>query len=322
MPRSPRDARPFADGAHPRPPTLDPAQATVTTTRRDRGSLLFGAVAIGVVGALAWAERRRALRTATDDAGERAVRNLAVAGITAVATQLAERPLVAPLSRRAARRRVGLAYWLQRRTGMSDLARDALAVLLMDYTLYAWHVLSHRVPLLYRFHQVHHSDLDLDASTALRFHFGEFVLGAPYRAAQVALIGVSPRALVAWQRLTSLSVLFHHSNVRLPVELERLVALVITTPRLHGIHHSIVRDEQDSNWSSGLTIWDRLHGTYRGNVRQDEIEIGVADHRGPADVTLPRVVAMPFAEAPTGLLPDGTVPTRDEPLRPRRRLVP
>jgi len=294
----------------------------VKTRKRDIGGLLYGVAALGLFGALAWAERRRALRAETDDKGTRAVRNLAVAGVTAVATQLAERPLVAPLSRRAERRRVGLTYWLQRRTGISDGARDALAVLLMDYTLYVWHVLAHRVPLLYRFHQVHHSDLDLDASTALRFHFGEFVVGAPYRAAQVALIGVSPRALTAWQRLTSLSVLFHHSNVRLPVEVERLAALVITTPRLHGIHHSIVRDEQDSNWSSGLTLWDRLHGTYRANVHQDDIEIGVADHRDPADVTLPRVLAMPFAEAPTGRRPDGTVPTRDEPRPPRRRLVP
>ncbi len=294
----------------------------MTTKRRDLGGLLYGAAALGLFGALAWAERRRALRAATDDKGTRAVRNLAVAGVTAVAVQMAERPLVAPLARRAERRRLGLAYWLQRRTGMSDGMRDALAVLLMDYTLYVWHVLTHRVPLLYRFHQVHHSDLDLDASTALRFHFGEFVAGAPYRAAQVALIGVSPRALTAWQRLTSLSVLFHHSNVRLPVEVERIVALVITTPRLHGIHHSIVQDEQDSNWSSGLTIWDRLHGTYRGNVPQDAIEIGVADYRDPEDVTLPRVLAMPFAEEPTGTLPDGTVPTRDGTLPPRRQLVP
>ena len=294
----------------------------MTTKRRDIGGLLYGAAALGLFGALAWAERRRALRAETDDKGTRAVRNLAVAGMTAVAVQMAERPLVAPLSRRAERRRAGLVYRLQRSTGMSDGARDALAVLLMDYTLYVWHVLTHRVPLLYRFHQVHHSDLDLDASTALRFHFGEFVLGAPYRAAQVALIGVSPRALTAWQRLTSLSVLFHHSNVRLPVEVERIVALVVTTPRLHGIHHSIVRDEQDSNWSSGLTIWDRLHGTYRGNVPQDAIEIGVPEHRDPEDVTLPRVLAMPFAEAPTGRLPDGTVPTRDAPLPPRPQLVP
>ena len=294
----------------------------MTTKRRDLGGLLYGAAALGLFGALAWAERRRALREETDAKSTRAVRNLAIAGVTAVAVQLAERPLVAPVARRTARRRTGLTYWLQRRTGMSDAARDALAVLLLDYTLYAWHVLSHRVPLLYRFHQVHHSDLDLDATTALRFHFGEFVVGAPYRAAQVALIGASPRALTAWQRLTTLSVLFHHSNVRLPVEVERVVALVVTTPRLHGIHHSIVRDEQDSNWSSGLTVWDRLHGTYRGNVPQAAIEIGVADHRDPDDVTLPRVLAMPFAEAPTGRLPDGTVPTRDVPLPPRRRLVP
>ena len=276
-----------------------------------RGGWLFGALALGVFGALVWAERRHGLRVPVEDTGERVARNIAVAGATAVAVQLAERPLVTPLARAVARRRVGLAYWLQARLGLSDLVRDALAVVLMDYTLYAWHVLSHRAPWLYRFHQVHDTDLDLDASTALRFHFGEFVAGAPYRAAQVALIGVSPRALTAWQRLTSLSVMFHHSNVRLPVGVERWLRRLVVTPRLHGIHHSIVREEQDSNWSSGLTVWDRLHGTYRDDVPQAAIAIGVPAYRDPGDVTLPRILAMPFTDGVAEWrLPDGTEPVR------------
>jgi sterol desaturase/sphingolipid hydroxylase (fatty acid hydroxylase superfamily) len=279
---------------------------------------LFGALALGVFGALVWAERRRALRERTEATDDRVARNLAVAGITAVAVQLAERPVVGPLARRVGQRRLGLSYWLQDRLALSDGARDALAIVLMDYTLYLWHVLSHRVPWLFRFHQVHHADLDLDTSTALRFHFGEFVAGVPYRAAQIAVVGVSPRALVAWQRLTGISVMFHHSNVRLPVRLERWLAHVVMTPRLHGIHHSIVREEQDSNWSSGLTVWDRLHGTYRANVPQASIAMGVADYRTPESVTLPKILAMPFADgAPTGRLPDGTSPPH-RPLAARR----
>lgn len=291
--------------------------------RERRAAWLPAALAVGVVGALLVAERRRALRAPSQPQGERVVRNLAVAGVSAVAVHLVERPVVAPLARRVASRRLGLLYWLQDRLGLSGAVRDALAVVLLDYSLYWWHVVEHRVPALYRFHQVHHADLDLDVSTAARFHFGEMLLSVPWRAAQVLAIGVSPRALSAWQGLTVLSVAFHHSNARLPIAVERWLSRVIMTPRLHGIHHSIVREEQDSNWSSGLTLWDRLHGTLRANVPQGEIEIGVPDYRAPEDVTFPRLMEMPFREeGPTGRLPDGTVPAPHHTSAPRAGLLP
>ncbi|HEX8336525.1 MAG TPA: sterol desaturase family protein, partial [Pyrinomonadaceae bacterium] len=172
----------------------------------------------------------------------------------------------------------------------------AAAVVLLDYTLYLWHVLTHRSPRLWRFHVVHHIDLDLDATTALRFHFAELALSAPWRAAQILAIGVSPLALSVWQTLLMLSVLFHHSNVRLPVALERKLNLLVVTPRMHGIHHSAVRAETDSNWSSGLTLWDRLHGTLRLDVPQAGIDIGVPAYRDPREVGLASMLALPFGE--------------------------
>jgi sterol desaturase/sphingolipid hydroxylase (fatty acid hydroxylase superfamily) len=178
------------------------------------------------------------------------------------------------------------------------------------------------VEWLYRFHQVHHADLEMDTSTAVRFHFGEFLASVPWRAAQAVLVGASPRALVTWQRLTMLSVLFHHSNVRLPIAVERRLGRVLMTPRLHGIHHSVVRDEQDSNWSSGLSLWDRLHGTYRANVPQDEITVGVPALRRPAQLTLPRSLALPFEGIAPWTFPDGTVPERRPIGVPRTRLLP
>src|SRR5581483_488306 len=144
------------------------------------------------------------------------------------------------------------------------------------------------------FHVVHHLDRDLDASTAVRFHFGELAISTVWRAAQVVAIGVAPDALAVWQTATLVSVLFHHSNVRLPIALERALARVVVTPRLHGIHHSTVRAETDSNWSSGLVVWDRLHGTLRVDVPQDAIEIGVPAYRSAADAALPRILALPF----------------------------
>ncbi len=125
----------------------------------------------------------------------------------------------------------------------------------------------------------------MDASTALRFHFAEMAVSVPYRAAQVALIGVAPRPLSIWQTFLFVSILFHHSNLRLPVWLERRLATVIVTPRMHGIHHSMVEEEANSNWSSGFTIWDTLHGTLRLDVPQNDIEIGVPAYREEEQVT-------------------------------------
>jgi sterol desaturase/sphingolipid hydroxylase (fatty acid hydroxylase superfamily) len=144
---------------------------------------------------------------------------------------------------------------------------------------------------------VHHVDLDLDASTAVRFHFGELSLSTPWRAAQVRLIGVRPDVLHAWQRLLLLSILFHHANLRLPRSLERRLSWIVVTPRLHGIHHSAQGNEMHSNWSSGLAIWDRLHGTFRDDVRQSAIRIGVDGYETPAEVSLSRLAIMPFVRA-------------------------
>ncbi len=133
----------------------------------------------------------------------------------------------------------------------------------------------------------------------------------PSRAARVTVIGVSPRGLSIWQTALLVAIMFHHSNIRLPINLERGLSRIIVTPRMHGIHHSIVPEETDSNWSSGLSIWDWLHGTIRLNVPQDTIDIGVAAYRSPDDVKLPAVLAMPFVDQPdTHRLPDGQRPER------------
>ena len=233
------------------------------------------------------------------------MRNLAVAGVAAAALQLSERPVVERLTALVERRTVGLL----KSVALPRVLEIALAVVLLDYTLYVWHVLTHRVPWLWRFHLVHHADHDLDASTALRFHFGELVVSTGWRAAQVLLIGVSPQSYLMWQNLLLVSILFHHSNVRLPVGAERRLNLLLVTPRMHGIHHSTVRGERDANWSSGLTLWDRLHGTLRLNVPQAVIEIGVPAYREPEELGLFELLKLPFGaqrtERTTGRSPSG-----------------
>jgi sterol desaturase/sphingolipid hydroxylase (fatty acid hydroxylase superfamily) len=262
-----------------------------------------GGLVLGAFGLLLLAERRRPLRRAVEPKLRHDLRNLAVVAASALALRLTEKPVVEPLAELVERRRWGLL----KRLGLPPAVETAAAIALMDYTLYLWHVLTHRAPWLWRLHLVHHVDLDLTASTALRFHFLEMMLSVPWRAAQVALIGVSPRALSIWQTGLLLSILFHHSNLRLPVPLERRLVRFIVTPRMHGVHHSTMPEETGSNWSSGLTAWDWLHGTLRLDVPQEAITIGVPAYREPQDVALGRLLAQPFGEQrPTWRSPDGS----------------
>jgi sterol desaturase/sphingolipid hydroxylase (fatty acid hydroxylase superfamily) len=214
--------------------------------------------------------------------------------MTAATMSVLEVPITSHIARSVERRRWGLVPQLS----LPGPLKTALMVVLMDYTLYLWHVLLHRAPLLWRFHRVHHADVDLDASTALRFHVGEFVLSVPWRIGQIALLGVSERALWLWGRLTLAEVLFHHSNVRLPIRVENALRRLVVTPRLHGIHHSSRLDERSSNFSSGLTMWDVLHRTVRRDVPQDSIVIGLDANRRPEQLTLLRVLAMPLDDEP------------------------
>lgn len=248
-------------------------------------------IAFGVAaGALAVMERLRPLRAQREPGAERIVRNVAIGLLGAGATAATELPIVAPIQALAERRRLGLLRWL----GLPKALRVVLGFLLLDYTLYIWHWLNHRMPVLWRFHAVHHLDLDLDSTTGLRFHFGELALAAGFRAAQVLLLGVDDATLRAWQRCLLLSVIFHHSNVDLPLHVERTLQVVIVTPRMHGIHHSTRGDETNANFSSVLSCWDRLHGSLRLNVPQPAITIGVAGFLDPEDVTLERSLTLPF----------------------------
>jgi sterol desaturase/sphingolipid hydroxylase (fatty acid hydroxylase superfamily) len=263
-------------------------------SHRLRRVLISGALLTGYFVALTLLETTRPVRATRESKRRRLARNLGLAVLSAATVSLLDRPAVAPVAALVERRRWGLLHWLP----LPARVRLVAGVLLLDYTLYLWHVLLHRAPMLWRFHAVHHIDLDLDASTALRFHFGELAASVPYRIAQVAVLGIGPATLAAWQRVLFLSVLFHHSSVRLPLAVERLINRVIVTPRMHGIHHSIVRSEMDSNWSSGLTLWDVVHGTIRLNVPQRDLEIGVPAYRDPEDVTLDAIVQLPFGRQP------------------------
>ena len=249
---------------------------------------------LGLLGGLVVLEHRRPLRAENESKPRRNIRNLAVAALGAATLHFVESPVLYPLAKTVHERRCGLLKWLRLPRALELVA----GVLLLDYSHYIQHVLHHRVPLLWRFHAVHHVDLDLDASTALRFHFGEIAISVPYRVTQVLLIGVDPQSLLTWQALTLFSILFHHSNIRLPKSIEDRLVRLIVTPRMHGIHHSNEPQNQNSNWSGGLTIWDVLHGTLNLGVLQDKIDIGIRGFERLDQVTLPKVLTQPFRDVP------------------------
>jgi sterol desaturase/sphingolipid hydroxylase (fatty acid hydroxylase superfamily) len=267
--------------------------------------------------ALAWSEARRPLRRRTQRVVGRVVRNLAVAATGVAGSLAAEALVVEHLGRWAERRRVGVL----RRMPLPSGVRAVAGFLALDYTLYLWHVLNHRAQWLWRFHLVHHVDRDLDASTGLRFHFGELALTALLRTAQVVLLGVDRRTLSIWQRLLVLSVLFHHSNVRLPLGLERRLNRIIVTPRMHGIHHSEIREETDSNFSSMLSCWDALHRTLRLNVPQEVITIGVPGYRDSRELTLGPILLLPFMPQRPSWEPTAGLPVRAAPGLPASGLA-
>ncbi len=253
--------------------------------------LLGGVVGAAYVAAVVLLEIRRPLREGRREPKVvRDGRNLAIAALGGVTLQLLEDPLVRPLASRVKERRWGLLQQVR----LPRAVELAAGVALMDYTLYLWHILTHRVPFLWRFHAVHHADLDMDASTAIRFHFGELAMSAPYRAAQVLLFGIAPEVLTGWQTFTFASILFHHSNLELAPRLERRLQWLVTTPRLHGIHHTADARQTNSNWSSGLIFWDRMHGTLLRDVPRGGPPIGVGGFDQPSQVTLHRSLTLPF----------------------------
>ena len=248
--------------------------------------VVLGAAALVIFAA----EKRRPLRRPSQPEPRRTLRNLTLGALNMAVVAIVERPVVDPLAARAGEKRRGLVQKLP----LPAALRDLIAVIAMDYTIFLWHIATHRVPLLWRLHLVHHLDLDLDSTTALRFHFADMAISTPYRAAQILLIGTSKRALAVWQAFFFLSVLFHHSNLRLSQRFERKLALLLATPRMHGIHHSAVRAQSESNWSSGLSLWDRLHGTFRLDVPQSQIPIGVPAYRRPDEIGIEASLSLPF----------------------------
>lgn len=265
--------------------------------------------AIALYGLLLVFERVFPLRNSTRSLIWRLLVNVVIAALTFLAAVTLVQPTAQWALHWSTNRPFGLVHLLT----LPAWLELAAGFLLMDLAFYYWHLANHRAPFLWRFHNVHHTDPELDVSTAFRFHFGEIALSSAFSAIQISLIGISPWAFAVYQLAFQSEVLFHHSNLRLPIRFERLLSIVLVTPRMHGIHHSQVHRENNSNFGTVFPWWDRLHQTLGLNIPQSEIIIGIPGYSLPEDNTVPNALLMPFRkQRDYWRNPNGTVVEREK----------
>ncbi len=171
-----------------------------------------------------------------------------------------------------------------------------IAVVVLDLVVYFQHVLMHAVPILWRLHMVHHSDLDIDVTTGVRFHPIEIALSMFIKIGAVILIGVSPTAVLIFEVMLNATSMFNHSNVCIPVQVDRMLRWIVVTPDMHRVHHSVIPQETNRNFGFSLSWWDRVLGTYLRDPSKghEYMTIGLEQYRDPTRLTWLGLVALPF----------------------------
>ncbi len=168
------------------------------------------------------------------------------------------------------------------------------AILLFDFWTYWWHKWNHEVFFLWRFHQVHHTDTEMDVTTAYRFHFGEMSISSLLRIPLLAAFGAQLWELALFDLILFANVQFHHANIGVTKGLDRILRIFIATPEMHKVHHSRDPKELNSNYTSLLSIWDRLFGSFKINPNSEDIEFGVDGYRKPEDQKVTSLLACPL----------------------------
>lgn len=185
---------------------------------------------------------------------------------------------------------MAMPYWL----------KVACGILLLDLAVYTQHVLHHAIPILWRLHMVHHADLDFDMTTGLRFHPIEIIVSMIIKLAAVAALGAPPLAVLIFETALNATAMFNHSNMNIPQRVDRILRLLVVTPDMHRIHHSVIIRETNSNYGFNLPWWDRLFGTYKAQPDKGHTDmvIGMAQFRDSKKLSLPRLLILPFVGDP------------------------
>ena len=177
-----------------------------------------------------------------------------------------------------------------------------VSLVVLDLTIYLQHVMFHAVPALWRLHRMHHADLEFDVTTGLRFHPIEILLSMGLKLAQVVILGPPAVAVLVFEVLLNATAMFNHSNIRIPLGLDWILRLIVVTPDMHRVHHSIHPSETNSNFGFNFPWWDRLLGTYRAQPREghEGMTIGIEQFRAPRDLWLDRMLVQPLRGPASG----------------------
>ena len=191
-------------------------------------------------------------------------------------------------------------FGLLNATGTPTWLAIPAAVILLDLAIWFQHVVFHAVPLLWRLHRVHHTDVDFDVTTGTRFHPIEILASTCIKCAAVAAIGAPALAVLAFEVILNATSMFNHANARLPISIDRWLRLVVVTPDMHRVHHSDACNETNSNFGFSFPWWDRLFGTYRAQptAGHQAMTLGVDAFRTPVDTRLDRLLTQPFRDTP------------------------
>jgi len=233
--------------------------------------------------------------------------NLSLVALNTVLLRLLFPTASVGLALHASQSGLGVFNWLS----LPPVLELAAAVVLLDLIIYLQHRLFHAVPVLWRFHRMHHVDLDFDVTTGLRFHPGEIVLSQLIKFAAIAGLGASPLAVLIFEVVLNVSSMFSHSNVHLQDALDRGLRRLIVTPDMHRVHHSCKRHEYNRNFGFNLSCWDRLLGTYlpRSEEEGRSMNIGLNEMRDPAVCASIRgMLLLPFYK------PEKVTPGKSEPF--------
>lgn len=217
-------------------------------------------------------------------------RNIAIGGFNAVILAALYAPLLFRLTAWTSNNNFGLLYLF----GLPLWASAFSTILLQDAWMYAWHRANHRFSLLWRFHKVHHSDPQMDASTAVRFHTGEILISAVLRLGVVAILGLSLWQILLYDLLIIPVILFHHSNIQFPEKFDKSFRTVFASPAMHRIHHSPVRRETDSNYSTIFSFWDRLARSFRLRENEVKVNYGLSEFTATETERFSILAMMPF----------------------------
>src|SRR5262249_36187510 len=225
-----------------------------------------------------------------------AARNLTLGFLNSVALALLASPFIARIAMWAEESRFGLL----RLVNVPAVIGTAAAILLFDAWMYMWHRANHELGFLWRFHRVHHSDPEMDATTAPRFHTGEILISSALRLAVIPLLGITIHQLLVYEMLLLPVILFHHSNLRFPERLDASLRLIIVTPAIHRVHHSRLRIETDSNYSSVFSFWDRIAGTFRLRPAGQPVDFGLDEYDGAAWQRITGMLVTPLVSGGRG----------------------